>query len=280
MPRITYRDPMGQDASIELSDSFSEITIGRNPGNVICVNNPSLSRAHARIVFDQGVCTFYDLNSSNGSFINGKEVRSQPLKHGDRLRCGEFPLEYWVEAGSQPNASRLPPEANYEPSPTPMPQEPLRPSGPLSSAPRSGPTSMSSSAQVSSSALSGPTAMAGSGHSASNLSKPPPSASHARSARPNTAPPIQDPGRTWQPDQDEELERLRRQIKERDQDLERARSEHERLSKQARELQQKLASAQQAPQDPLGDILKSLHQINAQLGEVCQKMEVYIRDQE
>jgi hypothetical protein len=250
VPKIKYRDPLGQDASIEISESFPEITIGRNPGNVICVNNPSLSRAHARIVFEGGVCTFYDLNSSNGSFVNGKEIRSQTLKPGDRLRCGEFPLEYAEDSASLIGARPLPPESYDPPAPTPAPHKALAPTPPPM-APASSPPAVTA--------------------------RP----SHAMTARPATSPP--DAGRTWQPDQIDEFDRLRRQIDERDRTLELARMEHERLARQSEDLQRQLRDAQQAaaaspPQDPLADIIRSLHQINAHLGEVCHRLEAYTRD--
>lgn len=94
MPKLKFQDPTGKEMTVEISEAFPEITIGRNPGNVIRINNPSISRSHAKILFEGGRCTIFDLNSSNGSFVNGKKVRSQVLKHGDRVRCGGFPLEF------------------------------------------------------------------------------------------------------------------------------------------------------------------------------------------
>lgn len=94
MPKLKFQDPTGKEMTVEISEAFPEITIGRNPGNVIRINNPSISRSHAKIIYDGGRCTLFDLNSSNGSFVNGKKVRSQVLESGDRVRCGGFPLEF------------------------------------------------------------------------------------------------------------------------------------------------------------------------------------------
>src|SRR5690554_5474202 len=71
-----------------------EVTIGRNPGNIIRINNPSVSRRHTKFVFENGRCTLYDLNSSNGTYVNGMRIQSQVLEHGDLVRVGEFPLEF------------------------------------------------------------------------------------------------------------------------------------------------------------------------------------------
>ncbi len=258
MPKIKYRDPLGQDASVEISDSFPEVTIGRNPGNVICVNNPSLSRAHARIVYESGTCTFYDLNSSIGSFVNGKEIRSQVLKPGDRLRCGEFPMEYSISTSatnSTGNARSLPPEVAPAPAPTPSPQKPLPPLSSVTGTPAG---------------LRGGTSQ--------------PEPAPPLSISPGSAPaPTQEPMVSWRSEQQEDLDNLRREIASRDSSLERARQEHERITRQAEDLQRQLNEAQirgRAPQeDPLDDIMRSLHQINAQLGEVCSRMERWIKTQ-
>ena len=84
LPKLIYRDPeTDQEMSIEVGPGLPEVTIGRNPGNVLRVNNPSISRRHAKIVFEAGECTLYDLDSSNGSYINGNRIRSQHLQDGD-----------------------------------------------------------------------------------------------------------------------------------------------------------------------------------------------------
>jgi chromosome segregation ATPase len=99
VPKLLYQDPdLGQEVVVEISPELPEITIGRNPGNIIRINNPSVSRRHTKFVLEMGVCTVYDLDSSNGTYVNGMRVQSQVLKHGDRVRVGEFPLEFLGEA--------------------------------------------------------------------------------------------------------------------------------------------------------------------------------------
>ena len=95
MPKLVYTDPESdQEVSVELNEQLTEITIGRNPGNHVRVNNPSISRQHARVIYENGQCTLVDLDSSNGSYINGNRIRSQVLVDGDRIRVGEFPVQY------------------------------------------------------------------------------------------------------------------------------------------------------------------------------------------
>jgi chromosome segregation ATPase len=83
-----------------MGDSLPEVTVGRNPGNTLRVNNPSISRRHARFVLQGSEVVLHDLDSSNGSYVNGNRIRSQALVDGDRVRIGEFPLDFVDEADS------------------------------------------------------------------------------------------------------------------------------------------------------------------------------------
>lgn len=95
MPQIQYKDPESEEiVSIDIDAGMPVITIGRNPGNVIRVNNPSISRQHAKIVWENETCKLVDLDSSNGSYVNGQQIKSQVLQGKDRLRVGEFPLDF------------------------------------------------------------------------------------------------------------------------------------------------------------------------------------------
>ncbi|WP_164855966.1 FHA domain-containing protein [Lujinxingia sediminis] len=98
MPKLIYQDPeIGTEVIVEINSEVPEVTIGRNPGNIIRINNPSVSRRHTKFVYENGRCTLYDLNSSNGTYVNGMRIQSQVLEHGDLVRVGEFPLEFAEE---------------------------------------------------------------------------------------------------------------------------------------------------------------------------------------
>lgn len=66
---------------------MKELTIGRLPDNHIVVDNAMVGRHHAKIVMDKGGhFTIVDLNSTNGTYVNGMKVRgSRPVKPGDRI---------------------------------------------------------------------------------------------------------------------------------------------------------------------------------------------------
>jgi putative nucleotidyltransferase with HDIG domain len=81
-------------------------TIGRSNQADIVLDEPSLSRLHARISMTRdGIAVVEDLGSTNGVFFNGSLRRSGNLKAGDRVRLGsvEFELEE-IEGGEPPPA--------------------------------------------------------------------------------------------------------------------------------------------------------------------------------
>ncbi len=79
-----------------------ETVLGRSPDCHITIEDPLISRQHARIVVEQGVVTFHDLGSRNGSRINGRPMTgSQVLVDQDRLRLGAQELVFFRMETSQ-----------------------------------------------------------------------------------------------------------------------------------------------------------------------------------
>jgi transcriptional regulator with GAF, ATPase, and Fis domain len=70
----------------------SEITFGRDAENTICFPDPALSRRHCAFIrTDQG-WTVRDLQSSNGTFVNGVQITNHHLAEGDRVSIGSSVL--------------------------------------------------------------------------------------------------------------------------------------------------------------------------------------------
>jgi predicted component of type VI protein secretion system len=68
------------------------LTIGRRPGNDIVIDNLAVSGHHARIE-DQGEgFAIVDLQSKNGTFLNGDPVQASPLQHEDSVIIGKHTL--------------------------------------------------------------------------------------------------------------------------------------------------------------------------------------------
>lgn len=68
------------------------MTIGREPGNDIIVENLLVSGYHARIDSAGKEYVLTDLQSKNGTFLNGEKVTSTKLKNGDQILIGKHTL--------------------------------------------------------------------------------------------------------------------------------------------------------------------------------------------
>jgi len=78
-------------------------TIGRSNQADIVLDEPSLSRLHARISMTRdGIAVVEDLGSTNGVFFNGSQRRSGNLKAGDRVRLGSVEFELEEIEGAEP----------------------------------------------------------------------------------------------------------------------------------------------------------------------------------
>jgi pSer/pThr/pTyr-binding forkhead associated (FHA) protein len=68
-----------------------EIVIGRNPTTDITLLDEGISREHALILFDEDLpgYTIEDLQSTNGTKVNGKRIRSAELAEGDEIQIGQ-----------------------------------------------------------------------------------------------------------------------------------------------------------------------------------------------
>jgi transcriptional regulator with GAF, ATPase, and Fis domain len=65
-----------------------ETIIGREPSNEIAINDPLVSRRHCAVRCRGGEVHVADLESLNGTFVNGVPTRQKTLEHGDRIKIG------------------------------------------------------------------------------------------------------------------------------------------------------------------------------------------------
>ena len=68
-------------------------TIGRSTGAEFIVEAALVSRLHCQISAAGGTLHVKDLGSTNGTFVNGRRIRSAELKDGDRLAVGRIELK-------------------------------------------------------------------------------------------------------------------------------------------------------------------------------------------
>ena len=64
------------------------LKVGKGPDNDVILPDPSISRAHFEIVEDGGGYVIRDLGSTNGTFIEGAQVREAYLRPGQRIKAG------------------------------------------------------------------------------------------------------------------------------------------------------------------------------------------------
>lgn len=87
--------------------SGDALTVGRSPDNAIVLDDPEVSRHHCRVEAVEQGHRVVDLGSSNGTFLNGRCVRSMVLEFRDQLVVGQQVLTY-LDDGDDPFASRPP----------------------------------------------------------------------------------------------------------------------------------------------------------------------------
>lgn len=69
-------------------------TIGRGLDNDLVLESTDVSRHHARIEFRDGQWHLYDLNSTNGTRVNGQQIQQSFIKGGDRIDFGGVQIEF------------------------------------------------------------------------------------------------------------------------------------------------------------------------------------------
>lgn len=69
-----------------------QLTIGRNIDNDIHIDDSTISNHHARIIVESNNSYVEDLNSTNGTYVNGQRIKRHALKNGDCVMIGQHQL--------------------------------------------------------------------------------------------------------------------------------------------------------------------------------------------
>ncbi len=104
MTRITLKVLEGADRGQVFPDLPTPVTIGREEGNSVQLNDERVSRFHLKIQEDHEQLVLTDLESTNGTKVNGEEIQLRILRYGDRISLGRSVL--WFGSPAQ-IASRL-----------------------------------------------------------------------------------------------------------------------------------------------------------------------------
>ena len=73
-------------------------TLGRRPYNDIVIDNLAISGEHAVFQMTGRDVFLEDLNSTNGTYVNGKAVKKQQLANGDTVEVGKYKIKFTAEA--------------------------------------------------------------------------------------------------------------------------------------------------------------------------------------
>ena len=81
----------------EVQITKDKTTLGRRPYNDIVIDNLAVSGEHAVLQMVGNDVFIEDLNSTNGTYINGKAVKKQLLAHNDTVEIGKYKIKYLAD---------------------------------------------------------------------------------------------------------------------------------------------------------------------------------------
>ena len=99
---LSYSSPSGSLKHIKLKtiSSLPPVTIGRSSDASIKIDDNSCSRVHCAIRYWDDVFVVRDMNSRNGTLLNGKKIKVAILEPGDTLKVGAIEFYVAAEEGS------------------------------------------------------------------------------------------------------------------------------------------------------------------------------------
>lgn len=107
MPAVTFQVLEGIDKGRVFRELTTPVTIGREEGNVLRLNDERVSRFHAKVQFDNNEVIITDLDSTNGTRVNGNVVQIRRLRAGDRIHVGRSILLFGSEAEIRARAETM-----------------------------------------------------------------------------------------------------------------------------------------------------------------------------
>ena len=81
----------------EVQITKDKTTLGRRPYNDIVIDNLAVSGEHAVLQMVGSDVFIEDLNSTNGTYINGKAIKKQLLAHNDTVEIGKYKIKYLID---------------------------------------------------------------------------------------------------------------------------------------------------------------------------------------
>jgi len=88
MPTVTIQIIDGAERGRVYENVSLPVSVGREEGNTIQLNDERVSRFHLKIQEDHDQVVLTDLDSTNGTKVNGEDIRLRILRHGDLITVG------------------------------------------------------------------------------------------------------------------------------------------------------------------------------------------------
>jgi signal transduction histidine kinase len=107
VPALFVIQGHNQGTRYDLAAQPGAVTIGRDSGNVVRLDDIEVSRRHAEVRRAGDGFTVDDLNSSNGTFVNDRRVERAALSGGDRIRIGRTVMVYAATPADEEEAARV-----------------------------------------------------------------------------------------------------------------------------------------------------------------------------
>ena len=109
----------------EVQITKDKTTLGRRPYNDMVIDNLAVSGEHAVLQMVGNDVFIEDLNSTNGTYINGKAIKKQLLAHNDTVEIGKYKIKYLTDEGGdyektmiiRPGAAQAPAFSPSQPPP-------------------------------------------------------------------------------------------------------------------------------------------------------------------
>ena len=98
MKNVTIQVLEGIDKGRVFRECSIPVTIGREEGNSLRLNDERVSRFHAKVQSEDGDFIITDLDSTNGTRVNGSPVQIRRLKPGDQISLGRSVLLFGSHA--------------------------------------------------------------------------------------------------------------------------------------------------------------------------------------
>ena len=104
--------------TVKVSLSEKPLFIGRSSEKDICLRDLTVSNTHAKVTLEVGRYKVRDLQSTNGSFVNGEQITERALIDGDEIQIGNTVMVFFADRSPDPKRAESPTAGQKGPPPS------------------------------------------------------------------------------------------------------------------------------------------------------------------